>query len=374
MSVPGDGRLGARLAHGVVRRVVLRARARQGFSRVRTSFWPLLQAAAAAGIAYVLAGWLLGHEQPFFAAIAAWACLGFSFERDLRKIAEVALGVTFGVGVGDVVVRIIGSGWWQLSTVLVVAALLARFVDRGAVLAAQAGTQAIVVVGLPSLTGGPLGRAGDALMGGAVALAIALLTPGDPRRTVRRLGTTATTALAIVVEQTAAAARVGDADALEAALVRARAADPALQEWLDRVRHANDQARVSVNRVHRDELQRLENQAVLVDRAMRSIRVLVRRAPVGVDGAPPPERAVLADLLSRFAAGTRELASAVERGVDPAAARHTLTGLARDADPREAAEHWGIQSLVLLLRSPVVDLLEATGVGAADARATLRDL
>ncbi|QAY71718.1 hypothetical protein ET471_03520 [Xylanimonas protaetiae] len=362
------------MARRVVRRVVLRARARQGYSRVRASFWPLLQAAAAAGAAYLLAGWVFGHAQPFFASIAAWACLGFSFDRDLRKIAEVAFGVTVGLAVGDLVVRLIGSGWWQLSTVLVVAAVVARFVDRGAVLAAQAGTQAIVIVGLPSLTGGPFGRAADAMVGGAVALAFALLTPTDPRRRLRTLGTVATTALATVVEQAATAARGADEDGLEAALVRARAADPALHEFLDRVHSASEQARVTVNRVHREELRRLENQAVLVERAMRSVRVLVRRAPYGLQHASATERGVLADLLDRYAAGVRQLASAIETGQDAVAARGTLTEVARDADPHEAAADWGIQSLVLLLRSPVVDVLEAAGAAPDAARAALHEL
>ena len=370
----GLGAAGNRLAGGVVRRLVLRARFRQGWSRVRTAFWPVLQAALAAGLAYLLAGWLFGHAQPFFASIAAWACLGFSFDRDLRRIAEVAFGVTVGLAVGDFVVRAIGPGWWQMSTVLVVSALIARFIDRGAVLAAQAGTQSIVIVGFPALTGGPFGRSGDALVGGVVALAFALLTPTDPRRRLRTLGSVATSALTEAVTMAAAAVRTGDEEGLDAALVRARASDPALHEWLDRVRSAADHARVSVNRVHRDELQRLETQAVMVERSMRSVRVLIRRAPAGISHAGPVERGVLADLLDRYAAGARQLASAVETGTDAVAARGTLTEVARDADPHTAAQDWGIQSLVLLLRSPVVDLLEAAGATRAEARGALHEL
>ncbi len=364
----------SRLAGAVVRRLVVRARVRQGVARVRASFWPILQAGLAAAIAYWLGRVVLGHESPFFAAIAAWACLGFTFEREVRRIAEVALGVTLGVAAGDLVVNLIGSGWWQLSTVLVVSALLARFIDRGAVLTTQAGTQAIVIVGLPSITGGPFGRAADVMVGGAVALIIALLTPGDPRRRLRTLGGAATAALADVVAKAAAAVRNGDEEGLEAALVQARACDPELAEWQDRTRHATTQARVSVNRVHRDELERLGAQAVLVDRAMRTVRVLLRRAPFGVSHASPEDLATLADLLDRFAAGTRELAASVSTGSGAVVARTTLTALAADTDPREAADDWGVQALVLLLRSPVVDLLEAAGATPAEARAPFTEL
>ncbi|PZR51683.1 hypothetical protein DNL40_15395 [Xylanimonas oleitrophica] len=362
------------MAGTVVRSLVLRARARQGWARVRASFWPIVQASLAAGVAYGIGHYVLGHAQPFFAAIAAWVCLGFSFERDLRKIAEVALGVAVGVGMGDLVVHLIGSGWWQLVSVVLVSALLARFIDRGAVLATQAGTQAVVVVGLPSLMDGAIGRWTDALVGGLVALLVALLTPGDPRRGLRTLGTNATNALAATVEMLATAVRDGDEKGMHAALVRGRAADPALTEWLDRAHAAADQARVNVNRVHREELVRLEEQAVLVERAMRSVRVLARRAPSGLRRADPQDRARLADLLDRYAAGLRLLTSAVATGQDPATARETLLELAHDADPRAAADDWNVQALVLLLRSPVVDALEAAGVDPDEARAALTEL
>src|SRR5690606_25225324 len=170
------------------RRLLLRARVRQGGSRVRAALVPVLLAAAAAGIAYGIARYGLGHAAPFFAPVAAWICLGFSPDRQLRRVAEVAVGVAIGVGLGDVVVRAIGSGWWQIAVVVAVSALAARFIDRGAMLTTQAGVQAIVIVALPvAQSGGPLGRWTDALVGGAVAFAVAALTPGDPRRRPRLL-------------------------------------------------------------------------------------------------------------------------------------------------------------------------------------------
>ena len=365
-----DHRLSAR----VTRRLVLRARVRQGRARVRVAFWPLVQTAIAAAVAYLLAGHLLGHTQPFFAAIAVWACLGFSFDRDLRQIAEIAFGVTFGLTLGGWTVYFIGSGWWQLSTVLLVTGILARFVDRGPVLAAQAGTQAIVIVGFPALTGGVWGRSADAIVGGLVALLFAVLTPTDPRRRLRTLGAVATSALADVVQMAAAAARTGDEDGLEAALVRARAAEPALLQWLDQARLVRERVKITIDRKHDGALALLETQAVLVERAMRSVRVLLRRAPYGVAQASDAERAVLANLLERFGAATAKLGAGIESGGDVVPARNTLLALAADADPRDAVDDWGIQSLVVLLRSPIVDLLQAAGLSVADAHAALDEL
>ncbi|MEK8227522.1 hypothetical protein NKG05_17575 [Oerskovia sp. M15] len=117
----------------------------------------------------------------------------------------------------------------------------------------------------------------------------------------------------------------------------------------------------------------LERKAVLVERAMRSIRVLARRArPVA-----GTERDLLpvAAIVDRFAAGTRVLAEAIGAGKDPVTAREILAVTAAAADPRTVgAGDWQVQSLVMLLRSPIVDALEAAGMSPQEARETLTEL
>ncbi|MBD5786157.1 FUSC family protein [Cellulosimicrobium terreum] len=354
---------------------------RQGASRVRASLWPILQAAAAAGLAFGIARYGLGHVAPFFAPVSAWICLGFSQDRQLRRVLELAVGVAIGVGLGDLVVHAIGTGWWQVAVVLAVSALAARFIDRGAMLTTQAGVQAIVIVGLPAAqAGGPLGRWTDALVGGAVALAVAALTPGDPRRRPRTLGAEATSELAVVLETLARGLRSRDRADLEAALVQGRASEGALEEWQSAATSARELARVTAaGRPRRDELGELERQAVLVDRAMRSARVLARRAlPVAAGASADGEVHDLegvADLVARFAAGTRVLAEAIGAGRDPAVAREVLVEVARGADPHVVGEgDWQVQSLVMILRSPVVDVLEAASATPEQARGALPEL
>ncbi|SKC40269.1 FUSC family protein [Krasilnikoviella flava] len=390
------------VARAALRTLPRRIRVRQGISRVRVSFWPVVQAALAAGVAYGLATVVLGHTQPFFAAIAAWVCLGFSFDRELRKVAEVATGVALGVALGDLMVHVIGSGWWQIAVVMGVSALIARFVDRGPLLTIQAGVQAGVVVGLPAsvAANGAFGRWTDALVGGGVALLVALLTPGDPRRRIRALAQEATRELALTLESVARGLRDGDPDELAAALVRGRAAEKVLEDWHDVATKSDEIARVSVNRVLRAEITRLAAQAVLVDRAMRTVRVLARRTPatlrslgmleddgdhrvaaVSLSGNLPPPPTVdpvadpVADLVVRLAHGVRLLAAALGTGTGMAQARDALLEVARDTDPRTlGAGHWQVQSLVLLLRSPVVDLLEAAGLPPEEARDALPEM
>lgn len=373
----GDGSGAVDLARTAWRRLLLRARLRQGASRVRVAFWPIVQAAAAAGVAFGIARYGLGHAAPFFAPISAWICLGFSQDRQLRRVLEVAVGVAVGVGLGDVVVHVIGSGWWQVAVVLTVSALLARFIDRGAMLTTQAGVQAVVIVALPAAqAGGPLGRWTDALVGGAVALAVAVLTPGDPRRRPRHLGAEATTELARVLETLDRGLRTRDRADLEAALVTGRASEGAIEDWQAAASSARELARVTAaGRRHRDDLGDLERQSVLVDRAMRSVRVLARRALPVAGGVDERDLVPVADLVSRFAVGTRVLAEAIGAGRDPAVAREVLVEAARTADPHVVGSgDWQVQSLVMLVRSPLVDVLEATGATPAEARAALPEL
>lgn len=358
------------LASAAVRALVLRTRLRQGLVRARVGMVPIGQAALAAAASYAFAYWVLGHHQPFFAPIAAWACLGFTALRNVRTVAELAIAVGLGVGAGDLVVHWIGTGWWQIGVVLLVAALVGRIIGPGALLTMQAGTQAIVIVGLPAASGGPLGRWTDALVGGAFAFLVAVLSPGDTRRRPRALGVRATTELAETLELVARGMRSHDDETLATALVRGRASEPVLAEWRTAARSAAELARVSVGRPWREELAQLESQAVLVERAMRTVRVLARRAPsVGED------LAAVADLTDRFAAGVRLLTNAVGSGGDPAPARRVLLDVAAETDPRTVgAGTWHVQALVMLLRSPLVDTLEAAGATPEEARAALPEL
>lgn len=363
-------------AGAAVRTLVRRIRIRQGLARVRSGFWPIVQASLAAGAAYLLAQLVLGHDQPFFAAVAAWVCLGFSFERELRRVAEVAVGVAVGVGIGEVIVGLIGTGWWQLTVVLLISAVLARFIDRGPLLVIQAGVQAIVVVGLPAAVAheGAFGRWTDAAVGGLVALAVTLLLPSDPLRRLRSLAYEATTELAETLEAIGRGLRQHDMDELGAALVRGRASESVLADWQDAARRAEEIARVGVNRAQRDDIRALVAQAVLVDRAMRSVRLLARRAPT-VLGTQRPQVGALADEVERFAGGTRLLASAVGGGGTVEDARRLLVDVAASADPHAVGgDDLRVASLVVLLRSPVVDALEASGLDPRTAREHLPEL
>jgi hypothetical protein len=56
----------------------LRRRLEMAFGRLRGGAWPIVQTAVAATVAWFIAATVLGHEEPFFAPIAAVVSLGFA--------------------------------------------------------------------------------------------------------------------------------------------------------------------------------------------------------------------------------------------------------------------------------------------------------
>lgn len=354
-------------------RVVLDARARQGWARVRTSFVPLLQASLAAGASFGIAHYVLGHDYPFFAPVSAWVALGFSADRQVRRVAELAIGVAVGVAAGDLFVHLLGSGWWQISVVLLVAGLAGRFIDRGVLLTTQAGVQAIVIVGLPAavLTDGPVGRWTDALVGGGVALLVATLGSTDPRHRPREAARSAMHEMAAMLRALAVGLRTDDPSGAEDALVRGRSAEPAFADWHAFAAGARETARVSPGLIrYRDELTMLQEAGAKADHAMRNGRVLARRAVavLGTGRALGP----MAELVEDLADASVEIAVSFGTDLSLDRARADLRAIATRTDPFALApEDWQAQSLVLLLRSLVVDLQEVAGVDPTAARENL---
>jgi hypothetical protein len=70
--------------------------------RTAADAWPLLQGTAAATTAWAIAKYVLDHQQPFFAPIAALVALNTSLgERGLNAV-RLLQGVILGIVVGEV--------------------------------------------------------------------------------------------------------------------------------------------------------------------------------------------------------------------------------------------------------------------------------
>lgn len=156
--------------------------------RVRVNLGLATQAAVAAGIAWFVAHDLLGHQQPFFAPIAAVVTLAISIGQRLRRATEIVLGNACGILLGEVLILGIGRGAWQIALVVLLAIVLAIMVGGSASLVTQAASSGALVASLIPLTGDYFfSRFIDAVVGGGVALVVmALLLPLNPLTVVQR--------------------------------------------------------------------------------------------------------------------------------------------------------------------------------------------
>jgi uncharacterized membrane protein YgaE (UPF0421/DUF939 family) len=354
----------------------LRARLAAGGRRLQVSALPIAQCAVAAGIAWFVANSVVGHARPFFAPIAAVIALGVSLGSRLRRAAELVVGVSLGVLVGDLLISQIGSGAWQIVLVVALAMATAVFVDGAALLVAQAGSSAVLVATLlpPGDVSG-FDRCIDALIGGAVGLLVAGVLPSDPVGPVRREARVLLDELAAVLAETAEALRRRDAEAASAALARARASQPLIDELRGALRGGHEVTRVSpLLRRRRRVLARFAELAERADYAMRNARVLVRRTYTAVcdDEPAAPE---LADVLNELAAAVRTLTGQLGRDGDRELAREPALDVVHHA--RALANRFapGPSEVVIVaqVRSIALDLLQATGMSRAEALAAMRN-
>src|SRR5699024_7205893 len=145
------------------------------------------RAAVAASLAYLVSGFIWGHEYPFFSSIVAFIIIGFGIEKKMRKIVEMSCGVLLGVLLGELARATIGAGTWQILVVVFCAGMLARLIDSSNLFGFQVAIQSLLVMIMPITPAmSPGGRALDAVTGVSVAIVIHLLLSGDPRRLQRR--------------------------------------------------------------------------------------------------------------------------------------------------------------------------------------------
>lgn len=353
----------------------LRTRLAAGNRRLQASALPIAQCALAAGGAWFVANDLVGHARPFFAPIAAVISLGVSLGSRLRRVAELVVGVSLGVLVGDLLISVIGSGTWQIMLVVALAMAVAVFTDGATLLVAQAGASAVLVATLlpPGDTGG-FDRCIDALIGGTVGLLVAAVLPADPVGPVRREARALLDELAAVLVRTADALRERDVEAASAALGRARESQPLIDELRGALRGGHEVTRVSpMLRRRRGELGRFAELAERADYAMRNARVLVRRAYTSLCDDEPavPE---LADVLNELAIAVRTLTAQLGRDGDRELAREPVIDVVRHVRALSGTFSPGPSEVVIVAqaRSIALDLLQATGMSRSDALAAMR--
>jgi uncharacterized membrane protein YgaE (UPF0421/DUF939 family) len=342
--------------------------------RWRQRAFLIAQCSVTAGVAWLIASLLLGHEVPYFAAAAAILVLGMAYGQRLRRGVDVAIGVTLGVLLGDLWLVLFGAGVWQVVLVCAIAMSIATLVGAGPLITTQAGTNSIAVL---VMAPGPIygfDRWVDAAIGSTLALLVATVAPSAPLRKPGEVAGRVVAGIADTLEAAADALAAKDEHAASAVLDRVQATekdlatfDVAAAEGLDVVRYSPFRRRelglaVALSGLHQP-----------LDSAVRNLRVLVRRCVVAIwRGEEVP--VAYQDLVQRLAKACRFIAHEFSEHRLPKTAKDPLREIA-EATPHLQLTH-SISAIVILaqIRSMVADLMELTGMEYVEARELIPDM
>ena len=351
-----------------------RAGIRTRRERILTTARPILQTSVAASLAWLFATEVIGHPTPFFAPISAVITLGLTIGERRRRAIELAIGVSVGIAIADLLVSWIGTGTWQVGVVTGLAMLAATLVGGGTLLASQAGASAVLVATLQPPEGFDFTRALDALVGSGIALIVgSLLLPVDPVRLVRESLGPVMDRLAAVLERIADALEERDAAEADAALTAVSRLDMRYDQVSVTLGAAGDAARISVSR--RGTLGRLERYVVAVGEigvAIEDVRALARGATraIALDDSTPPD---VSGAIRALAEAVRELERMLEDECDAETAREAAMRAVRLANA-VLAETSNLSALHIVgqVRLVAADLLRATRMERAEASQAVR--
>jgi uncharacterized membrane protein YgaE (UPF0421/DUF939 family) len=334
--------------------------------RLRPRLLPIVQTAAAAVAAYYLALLLpIDDQRPVFASIAAVISLGASYHQRGRRAAELVAGVVVGLTVADLILNAIGNGPLQIGLMILLAMSAAVILGGGELLVSEAAVSALLLASIePANTGYSPDRFLEALIGGAVAMAVGtLFFPPDPTLIVGRAAQSVFRDLGETLEGVAAALETADPERAEAALRTARAIDADMSALEEALSTAREMIRFAPpRRGARSLLERYMRTLPHLDFAVRNTRVLARHGL----------RYTRARLVApdRLIGAVRELARAVwtlaaahddpERAAEARDRARDSAGQAREAFEQEP--DLALTEIISQVRSAAVDVMRAAEV------------
>ncbi len=355
--------------------LVVRSDIERAFGRLRIGFWPVVQTAVAATLAWSVATLVLGHERPFVAAIAAVISIGAMAGQTLRRATEWIFGVAVGLAVADLIMLAIGTGPVQTGVIVALAMAAALLIRGGIGMVTEAGVSAVLVANLdPTTYGVSPDRFLEALVGGGVALAVSATLPNNPSTRARQAARPVLEDLATALRDVAAALIGGDLKLAQSALSEARRIDTLVAGLREELDGGYQIARFSLpRRRHLGGLARYAAAADQLDLAVRNTRVLARAAVTLVreKGGAPGQ---LAEAILGLALAVEALAGYLEQpdhSLDDA--RHFALAAAGEATSvLNRSNDLETSVLVGQIRSTAIDLLQATGMESEAALQALR--
>jgi uncharacterized membrane protein YgaE (UPF0421/DUF939 family) len=344
---------------------------RRRLQRSAGSWLLVVQLCLATSAAWLVATTVLGHIQPFFAPIAAAITVTAGMGQRRRVVIDLVIGVSVGIGTGELLIGLIGRGTWQLALVVALAVLAALLLDVGSLAVTQAATSAILLVTVVPSTGSTdaaaLNRFVDALVGGLVGLLATAIVPANPVRRLDREVGGVLRELASLLDGSATALRWSDPGIAWTALQRGRALQGPLDALSQTANTARELSRISPLRWRqRDHVLLYARSLRHVDHAVRDARVLARRAHTMLRRG---DRAgvVLAPVLEQLASAVRVFADDLAERDRFDEVRDTLLEVANRATTAlESERSLGVTVVVAQIRSVAADLMYATGLTAVE--------
>lgn len=250
--------------------------------RVHSRLLFIVHSAIGAGVAYWIAVEVIKHGQPFFAPMSAVIILGLSGGDRIKRATELTLGCALGVGLGDLLIMQIGTGYWQIFVVVGLALLVASFVSPAPLVSNQMAIGGILIATMfPPGDGGSIDRMIDAFIGGGVGILVIALLPSSPLDAGRHQVANVLGIAASVLEDVAASLKAKDAAKLNNALEALRRSQASVNKLETAASSGKEATTVSPflwgDRARVRSLYRI---LAPVDNVIRNARVLARRAVV----------------------------------------------------------------------------------------------
>ncbi|WP_026928468.1 FUSC family protein [Granulicoccus phenolivorans] len=350
------------------------ARHGQGMERWKQRLFLICQVSISAGVAWWMAQTFLGHKYPFLATVSVILCLGLSYGQRVTRVISVAIGVFIGVMVGDLIAHFFGAGPWQIMMVCFLAMSIATWAHSQTLMINQAGIQAATVLTLMPALGESFSRWQDALLGCGLALLVTMVAPTSPVQKPRVKAAAVLAGCARTVTMVRDALVAHDEDAAMEALERARATQGSLTQLSQAAAEGVQVVRYSpFLRGHKENAQAIAELVVPLDRMVRNLRVLARRAAVATWRHEDVPQDYL-DSLTELADIIDFCATEMKARRIPTQARERILALAESS--AHLGVHGSLSGVVIYaqIRSMLVDLLELTGLDPAESRELLPEV
>lgn len=323
-------------------------------ARLRASWWPVVQAAVASGLAWYIAHDALGHKQPFFAPIAAAISLSAVVGRRWRNAAQMMFGVTLGIAIAEGVVAVTGTGVLPLTLVVLITMGAAVLFSPMPMFVNQAAASAILVVALRS-SGVAGERLIDAWIGGGCALLVSLLLfPPHPLPLLGNAIRSALQGVATALRNAADALESGTARDADSTLAITQSVHGRLADLAQARAAARDVVRLApLRRRYQADIERADRRAAHVGLLANTSLTLIRLSAAVLESEDEPHTG-LGERLAELADATDTLA----RGATPRErerVREFATALAKERPPTYGPP--AIAAAELQLQVAAVDLL-----------------